>query len=225
MTEEWKVYIKGVRGRGNEVVEVLEDLGGRDGYLYDGYLYTGKNEERIYYINHNGKIDYEYLNSEIAKIIMDNYKEIKLPEQWKDGDILYSDTDKEFAVFKDKWKLDSDKFLAYFATCHGGYLTLQAIRRRDFRLTTKLEVEQFYEYLHSIGKDWDAEKKQLVDWKWKPKKGERYWFIGGHGQIRSYVWNNDFADIDFFNFGNYFKTKEEAEAMAKKIKKLLNAES
>lgn len=222
MKQEWQIYIKGNSSRGDEVINILKQHGGKP---IRPDAVSGTIDAAIYYIDHDGIITFSTVDKETTKIIMDKYREIKLPEQWKNGDILYSDTDKEFAVFKDKWKLDSDKFLAYFATCHGGYLTLQAIRRRDFRLTTKLEVEQFYEYLHSIGKDWDAEKKQLVDWKWKPKKGERYWFIGGHGQIRSYVWNNDFADIDFFNFGNYFKTKEEAEAMAKKIKKLLNAES
>lgn len=221
MREDLKVYIKGIPGRGKEVIKILTDLGGKES---NSYL-TGANKRGIYYIQHNLMISFAAMNTEMSKIIMDNYKEIKLPEQWKNGDILYSDTDKEFAVFKDKRKLDSDKFLAYFATCHGGYLTLQAIRRRGFRLTTKLEVEQFYEYLHSIGKDWDTENKRLVNWKWKPKEKETYWNINYNGMVSSCVFNNDMHDIGAYNFGNCFRTKKEAEAMAKKIKKLLNAES
>lgn len=221
MTEERKVYIKGIPGRGKEVIKILTDLGGKES---NSYL-TGANKRGIYYIQHNLMISFAAMNTEMSKIIMDNYKEIKLPEQWKNGDILYSDTDKEFAVFKDKWKLDSDKFLAYFATCHGGYLTLQAIRRRGFRLTTKLEVEQFYEYLHSIGKDWDSENKQLVKWKWRPKDGEGYYYIFSNGIVHLSTWFNDKVDNSRFSIGNYFKTKEEAEVMAEKIKKLLNAKS
>lgn len=221
MREDLKVYIKGVRGRGEEVIKILTDLGGKES---NSYL-TGANKRGIYYIQHNLMISFAAMNTEMSKIIMDNYKEIKLPEQWKNGDILYSDTDKEFAVFKDKWKLDSDKFLAYFATCHGEYLTLQAIRRRGFRLTTKLEVEQFYEYLHSIGKDWDSENKQLVKWKWKPKDGEGYYYIFSDGIVHLSTWFNDKVDNSRFSIGNYFKTKEEAEVMAEKIKKLLNAKS
>lgn len=221
MREDLKVYIKGMPGRGKEVIKILTDLGGKES---NSYL-TGANKRGIYYIQHNLMISFAAMNTEMSKIIMDNYKEIKLPEQWKNGDILYSDTDKEFAVFKDKWKLDSDKFLAYFATCHGGYLTLQAIRRRGFRLTTKLEVEQFYEYLHSIGKDWDSENKQLVKWKWKPKDGEGYYYIFSNGIVHLSTWFNDKVDNSRFSIGNYFKTKEEAEVMAEKFIKLLKGKS
>lgn len=35
---------------------------------------------------------------------------------------------------------------------------------------------------------------------------------------------NDSIDNNYFDFGNCFKTKEEAEAMAEKIKKLLKGE-
>lgn len=40
MKEEWKVYIKGVRGRGNEVIKVLEDIGD-----INSCRYTGEKEE------------------------------------------------------------------------------------------------------------------------------------------------------------------------------------
>lgn len=222
MKQEWQIYIKGNSSRGDEVINILKQHGGKP---IRPDAVSGTIDAAIYYIDHDGIITFSTVDKETAKIIMDKYREIKLPEQWKNGDILYSDTDKEFAVFKDKWKLDSDKFLAYFTTCYGGYLTLQAIRRRGFRLTTKLEVEQFYEYLHSIGKDWDSENKQLVKWKWKPKDGEGYYYIFSDGIVHLSTWFNDKVDNSRFSIGNYFKTKEEAEAMAKKIKKLLNAES
>lgn len=70
MKKEWKVYIKGVEGRGNEVIKALTDLGGTKDFLY------GTNEDLLYFIKHDGKIDSVYLSSETAKIIMDNYKEI-----------------------------------------------------------------------------------------------------------------------------------------------------
>lgn len=73
MKKEWKVYIKGVEGRGDEVIKTLTNLGGANDFSY------GTNEDLLYFINHDGKIDSIYLSSETAKIIMDNYKEIKLP--------------------------------------------------------------------------------------------------------------------------------------------------
>lgn len=231
MKKEWKVYIKGVQNRGEEVKQTLINLGGK---IIRNYSYGAL--DSLFFINHYGEIRYASEFSEMGKIIMDNYKEIKLPEQWKNGDILINTDGSDYKVF---WEYDSDSdtsFYAHNVSIHiNGTLTTYSgsiwhgekmvCFIEDYRLATPSEAKRFHELLNKCGKDWDAEKKQLVDWKRKPKKGERYWFIGGHGQIRSYVWNNDFADIDFFNFGNYFKTKEKAEAMAKKIKKLLNTES
>ena len=46
-----------------------------------------------------GKIDSIYLSSETAKIIMDNYQELHLPEQQKDGDILINNDRTDYKVF------------------------------------------------------------------------------------------------------------------------------
>lgn len=86
MKEEWKVYIKGVPNRGNEVVKALTDLGAKEPFYTGSYT----NENFIYFINHKGEIDYEYLDTEQGQIIMDNYRELHLPEKWEDGNILFS---------------------------------------------------------------------------------------------------------------------------------------
>lgn len=208
MTDEQRVYIRGVKGRGSEVIKMLEERGGSNNYYLDG-----EDPDNIYFITHDGHIFTRYSYTEMGKIIMDYYKEIKLPEQWKDGDILATD-EGEFCVLKGTAGPSTPYFDAYLA-----YTGTEA---HKWHLATEEEVAKFHEYLHDKeGKEWDAEKRQLVDWKWKPKKGERYWFIGYYGVIRSYVWNNDIADINFLDFGNYFETKEEAEKMAEKVKKLL----
>lgn len=62
------------------------------------------------------------------------------------------------------------------------------------------------------------------------KKGEKYWsfLIYTHGyrileftEGESYAGNDEF-DAEGAAFGNYFHTKEEAEAMTRKIKAVLN---
>ena len=53
------------------------------------------------------------------------------------------------------------------------------------------------------------------------KKGEEYWFIDRDGEI---LWRYDgysCQDDMMFDYGNYFHTKEEAEAMAKKLRAVL----
>ena len=77
MENRQRVFIRGIEGRGNEVIKVLTDLGGTNEFLY------GTNEDLLYFIKHDGIIDNVYLSSETAKIIMDSYREIKLDEKWK----------------------------------------------------------------------------------------------------------------------------------------------
>lgn len=96
MEEKQKVYIRGCKGRGSEVIDTLTRLGATE--TIDGC----NNDDRIYFINHHNKITCALIDSEVGNIIMDNYKEIELPQrQWEDGDILIDDSDpKSYAVFK-----------------------------------------------------------------------------------------------------------------------------
>ena len=134
MKEQWKVFIRGVEGRGSEVIKVLTDLGGTNEFLY------GTNEDLLYFIKHDGIIDNVYLSSETAKIIMDSYREIKLDE------------------------------------------------------------------------------------KWKPKEKQAYWYVDIGGHLANDLFDDSIFDNDMYNFGDCFKTEEEAEIAAKKIKHLLKGE-
>ena len=57
--------------------------------------------------------------------------------------------------------------------------------------------------------------------KWKPKICEQYWFIDRDGDVRYHLWTEWDSDNDKYDFGNCFRTKEEAEAAAEKVKALL----
>lgn len=219
MKDEQKVWLRGVDGRGSEVIKALTDLGGENKYLYDG---EGSN--RLYFIQHEGVIEWIYSDDEMAKIIMDNYQELHLPEQWKNGNVLinvqFSDI---FAVCKSACNTRDDTYHCYMYAdfgCDKIDAEGSNILRSNYRLATPTEIEHFHELLHKHGKDWDAEKKELVELRWKPKIGESYFFIDSFGEIHKGMicsYNNK----KLFDFGNYFKTEEEAEEMAAKIKKLL----
>ena len=97
MEEKQKVWIRGRKGCGKEIVKVLEGLGAKaaEGICEDG--------DCIYFINHDNEIDcVPGFSTELAQIIMDNYREVELPaEQWKDGDVLICDKwPGQCAVFK-----------------------------------------------------------------------------------------------------------------------------
>ena len=222
MKDEQCVFIRGVEGRGEEVIKMLEARGGK---LY-GQI-DGETPDFIYCIFHDGyiySVSYDY---ELAKVIMDNYRELHLPEKWKDGDVLVNiKFDDCFAVCKCK-SLCNTSFNAYHCYMYADFGCGQIdtdgcnILHSAFRLTTPSEVEHFHELLHKHGKEWDAEKKKLVEWRWKPDYHEFYFKIREDGSMSRRLWNNDKADNAFFYFGNCFRTREEAEAMAEKIKKLL----
>ena len=222
MKDEQKVWVRGVDGRGSEVIKALTDLGGENKYLYDG---EGSN--RLYFIQHEGVIEWIHSDDEMAKIIMDNYRQLHLPDQWKDGDVLANvEFDDCFAVCKCK-SLCNTSYNAYhcymYADFGCGEIDADGcnILHSAYRLATPSEVDRFHELLHKHGKEWDAEKKKLVEWRWKPDYHEFYYKIREDGSMSRRFWNNDKADNAFFYFGNCFRTREEAEAMAEKIKKLL----
>lgn len=52
----------------------------------------------------------------------------------------------------------------------------------------------------------------------KPENNEKYSFISGCGVINSCRWINDSTDNGYYEIGNYFKTKEEAEFGLEKLK-------
>lgn len=220
MEQKKKVYIRGCKGRGDEVIKMLTDLGASNRH---GYL-DGNNSEYVYFIDHNDNISIACYDSECGKILKDNYTEIELPPQkWKDGDILFNEADNEFAVFESECIINSistGKFLSYLVTFNGDYLSYQTILEKDFRFATKSEIIQFHERLHSIDKDWDAEHKKLVDWRWKPKKEEKYWYVSSTGEVLSIFWNDGIIANQHYELGNVFHTYKQAEVMAEKIKQL-----
>lgn len=88
---------------------------------------------------------------------------------------------------------------------------------------TPEEQKEFDDFCKSQGKIWNKETLQWEKYKWKPKDGQIYYYIAM--VVTTYVsyhtWRNDSIDNDHYRTKNYFKTEEEAKAVAEKIKKLL----
>lgn len=223
MEDRQRVFIRGVEDRGNEVIETLVNLGGKNNLV--GVL--GNNSSCIYFINHDGYIKFTDVCSEIGRIIVDYYQEIKLPKQWRDGNILFSETDNEFAVFEVNHIHYPDKFFSHLSTCHAGYLTNQLMHKRDFRLATESEIEQFHNRLHAVNKDWDTEKKRLINWEWRPIINEAYYTLEidrGDVEVRTRVYFNNDIDKKLIKNCNFFRTIKEAEEAVERIKKALKGE-
>ena len=59
---------------------------------------------------------------------------------------------------------------------------------------------------------------EIVKLPWKPKDGENYWTVEEYGLLYD-SWDNDMMDYSYLKLGNCFRTKEEAEANADRIRK------
>jgi hypothetical protein len=58
--------------------------------------------------------------------------------------------------------------------------------------------------------------------RWRPKKGEAYWMIQNDGDVETHQYADDTYDDKKRDFGNCFKTREQAEQARDDIKKLLD---
>jgi hypothetical protein len=59
--------------------------------------------------------------------------------------------------------------------------------------------------------------------RWKPQVGEKYCFISSGGRKNSSTWEDDEVDNNRWNFGNCFRTEQEAVAAKNKIAALLQS--
>lgn len=68
----------------------------------------------------------------------------------------------------------------------------------------------------ALADDWEIVEEPIKDW--KPKKGDKYYYIGSAGSIFNYDCREDILDVAHLNIGNYFKTEEDAKHMVEKFK-------
>ena len=118
MKDEQRVYIKGSAERGDEVIKILEDLGGNNPECHTGNL-----EEALYYINPRGTIVcvFEYDYSEYS-LVKEFYKEIKLPRWKPEYKECYYRIDWKGAIVDDIWHNTEDERICYeFGNCFETY--------------------------------------------------------------------------------------------------------
>lgn len=172
MKEEWKVYIRGNKDRGDDVIKALTDLGAVNYWEYEGNC-----TDSIYYIRHDGYIGHLLYETEFAQILMDNYRKINLSEKWKDGDwkdgdllVCHMLSGNRYAVYSDDSELIGCGIIITYADVDNHTYGINGLfDKKDFTLASDEEHKEFHELLFKHGIDWDADKKQLVNRKRKTK--------------------------------------------------------
>lgn len=144
MEEKKKVWIRGRKGCGEEIVKVLKGLGAK------AVVSSCDDNNCVYFISHDDEIYCAPIGSEKAAIVMDNYKEIKLPgQEWKDGDVLICDKwPGQCAVFK---KYREDGVFETYLTVDEGGVSLNATAPVElYHLASGKELEDATKMFYTV---------------------------------------------------------------------------
>ena len=92
---------------------------------------------------------------------------------------------------------------------------------RDLDYATEEEKKLLFDMLQEKGLQWNAEEKKVETVRWKAKKGEYYYYINADGFASTIKHTDYITDYYRYNFGNYFRTKEQTEEAAKRVQETL----
>lgn len=147
-------------------------------------------------------------------------------QEFEDGDFVYSINNVcEFTmIYKSKKECS---YANYHASIYMGQWENYVAYNDwcvcyDARIATEEEKQCLLDALHADGKDWDDVNKRIVEYRWQPKDGEDYYVINTLFKVLRFTWQSYSFDFDLLKSGNCFKTKEEAEAKANEIIKIIN---
>ena len=89
------------------------------------------------------------------------------------------------------------------------------------RPATEKEKKMFHDALKEKGLRWNAEENKVEKIpRWRAEKFSNYHFVFSDGTVKEDMETMNKYDIDRYNVGNYFKTEEAAERVAKQIREI-----
>lgn len=151
--------------------------------------------------------------------------EVNVEEKFqpKDGDII------AFGMNPDNLSVGIFHRFGEFNT-HEDYVTLNCYgihfnegdwATENMRPATVEDKQRLFNALAKEGKRWNAEKKQIEDLpRWRAKENETYYFIGLDVEVIDNIEYGYSVDDACYSAGNYFKTREAAERVAKQIREI-----
>ena len=91
------------------------------------------------------------------------------------------------------------------------------------RNATPEEIQELNDQLAAEGKRWNPDTMQIEKLRWKPVKGQTYYYVALEvaPYVTFHIWRDDGVDDQHYQSKNCFKTEEEAIVVMEKIKKLL----
>lgn len=154
------------------------------------------------------------------KVIIDGNEiviEKKEKEQkFKDGDVLHSIYDDLMLIYKES--CSSECFSSHFNMMHNyntGWNTL------SFRHATEEEKQLLFDKMKEQGLRWNADEKRVEKIRWRAEDGKKYYLVGNQGSVMIDIEGDYCIDKKRHKSGNYFRTSEQAEEAARRVKETL----
>ena len=142
-------------------------------------------------------------------------------QEFKDGDVLCGiyDDDDTILIFKDVSKIGRDYFDSHY---NSDGVDDKVWCSKSFRYATEEEKQQLFTKMEEQGLKWNAEEKRVEKIRWRAIGGKYYFsFNGTTFDLDCYTECFDKNDANHYNYGNYFRTKEQAEEAARLVKETL----
>lgn len=139
-------------------------------------------------------------------------------QEFKDGDVLCSAYNGTMVIFKEKEKDGSRYFYSHYNTDSSSN---KGWNSAAFRHATEEEKQLLFDKMKGQGLKWNAEEKRIEKIRWRAKKGEEYHFMNTDFTTVFSTEFDDDVDTNRYSVLNYFRTKEQAEEAAKRVKEVL----
>ena len=95
---------------------------------------------------------------------------------------------------------------------------LYRVNKNDISEASEDEKNKIQKFLDDNNLVIDYEKKEIRKKRWRAEKQETFYYISEYGIVLSAVETLKTCDDCIYKYGNYFRTKEIAEKVAKEIK-------
>ena len=152
----------------------------------------------------------------------------KEEREFKDGDILadHSYGGNIVFIYKGRRNENGSYLTHVMLTGFGDIETNRACCNAPrpvsiIELATEEEKHLLFDKMKEQGLRWNAEDKQVEKIRWRAKEGEDYYCITERGHVVGDEEGGLPEDIERYEFGNYFRTREQAEKAAEVVKEAL----
>lgn len=148
------------------------------------------------------------------EVIKDNV--VVFEKEFEEGDVLHSIHNEVMLIFK---KSTSDtRFSSHYDSIEAGG---DIWNIECFRYATEEEKQTLFDKMKEQGFKWNAEEKKVENIRWRAKEGGDYYFIDVDLTVKSIDDTYSTFDNKLWDALNYFRTKEQAEEAAKRMKEAL----